>query len=153
MPIIETKTYMEAPLEVCFNAARNSNDIADSIPNIKNAKVDTKLNKNVGIGDKFYLTHSYLKGNINFDTKYNVIEFVPPFKFSEQITGPFFKEFKHTHEFLEKKEGTLIIDTIEYEVSFGIIGSKMDKKYIDGLLRDYIYNRLSHLKLRIREKM
>lgn len=150
MPIIETKTYMDAPLERCFNMARNPLDITNSVPRIKNTEIDSNLTKNIGLGDKFYLVHSYLGGKVKFDTKYNMIEFVPPFKFSEQISSPFFKEFKHTHEFLVKKEGTMVIDTIEYEMAFGFIGNKMDRKYIDGLLRDYIYNRLRYLKTRIR---
>jgi len=46
-----------------------------------------------------------------------------------QEKGPF-KCWKHTHQFIEKDHGVLMIDKIEYELPFGKIGDLMNKPLV-----------------------
>lgn len=154
MPIIQVKTLLEAPIEQCFNAARNPLDIVASVPPIKDSIVDSKLVNKVNLGDKFYidtlLFKEKFKDKFLITTKYNVVEYVPPFKFSEEVTNIFFKEFKHVHEFTQKKAKVEMVDTIEYKMAFGFIGNIINKRYIDVIIRTYLYNRIKKTQGRLK---
>ena len=46
----------------------------------------------------------------------------PPFEFIDvQRRGPY-KLWRHTHQFSEVEGGTLIVDTVEYALPFGVLG-------------------------------
>jgi ligand-binding SRPBCC domain-containing protein len=46
----------------------------------------------------------------------------PPFHFIDvQAKGPY-KLWRHTHRFSEVRGGTLIVDTVEYALPFGVLG-------------------------------
>ena len=46
----------------------------------------------------------------------------PPFEFIDiQTKGPY-KLWRHTHRFSEVEGGTLIVDTVEYALPFGVLG-------------------------------
>jgi ligand-binding SRPBCC domain-containing protein len=46
----------------------------------------------------------------------------PPFEFVDvQTKGPY-KLWRHTHRFFEAKDGTSIIDDVEYALPFGLLG-------------------------------
>lgn len=147
--VIEIETLLEAPLEICFNITRNSKDITDSIPPLKNAVIDSTLVNHVALGDRFYIDFSYFKDTLSFTTKYNVIEFVPPLKFSEELTSKIFKEFKYTHEFKQSGNQTLMVDRIEYKMSFGILGKKLNEKFMDEFLRQFVRNRIVRIQKKV----
>lgn len=144
--IIQTETIIQASLEECFNVARDPDILLHSIPTIKYATVDFELKKNVGLGNKFYIDHEFINGKIVYTTKYNVTEFIPPFKFSEELTSIFFKEFKHIHEFKQQENQTVMTDTIEYKMGLGFIGRMLEKKYVENLIRNYLHQRIQLIK-------
>lgn len=46
----------------------------------------------------------------------------PPLRFTDvQLKGPY-RRWHHTHEFLEVPEGTLCVDTVDYELPLGPLG-------------------------------
>jgi len=59
----------------------------------------------------------------------------PPRRFQdEQLRGPY-RAWKHRHEFVEKDGGTLVIDHVEYEVGYGILGSLANALYVRWALK------------------
>jgi ligand-binding SRPBCC domain-containing protein len=45
-----------------------------------------------------------------------------PYSFADrQLKGPY-KIWEHTHTFIQKENGTLMIDEIKYQIPFGILG-------------------------------
>lgn len=149
MHVLEASTFLNAPIDKCFNAIRNHNDILNSIPKMKNSEVNSKLKGPIKLGNKIYILHDFFNAKITKVTKYNVIGFIPPFKIVEEFTGFFFKNCKHIHEFEEKEDGVIMKDTIEYELSFGFIGSFLNKKYVENLIREYMHNRIKAVKDRV----
>ncbi len=46
----------------------------------------------------------------------------PPVRFTDiQLKGPY-RRWHHTHEFIEVDEGTLCVDTVDYELPLGLLG-------------------------------
>lgn len=54
-----------------------------------------------------------------------------------------FHSFKHTHQFIEKNDVTVMIDVFEYKSPFGIIA---DKLFLKKYMSDFIYSRGKELK-------
>lgn len=148
--IIQTETVIQASIETCYNFARNHEILRSSIPNIPNSTIEFELEQNVKLGNKFYIDHEFLGGKLQYTTKYNVTEFVPPFKFSEELTSVFFKEFKHMHEFKELGDKTIMTDTIEYTMALGPIGRFLEKRFIDALVKEYLHKRIQLVKRKVK---
>ena len=52
----------------------------------------------------------------------------------------------HTHQFIEEKGGTLMIDTFEYKSPFGLIGRVADKLFLEKYMTRFIISRAKELK-------
>jgi ligand-binding SRPBCC domain-containing protein len=64
-----------------------------------------------------------------------------------QQKGPY-KSWKHHHEFFSNQDGVLMIDTVNYELPFGVIGSIVHSLFIKKKLKnifDYRYGVLEKL--------
>lgn len=144
--IIQTETIVSANVDDCFNLARSAEILQSSIPPIRYSTVDFELKRFLGLGHKFYIDHDFLGGKLSFTTKYNLTEYVPPYKFSEELISIFFKEFKHTHEFKQQGNQTLMTDIIEYEMALGPIGKLLERRYVEALIREYLYKRTQLIK-------
>jgi len=57
-----------------------------------------------------------------------------------------FSSFTHTHQFIEEKGGTLMIDTFEYKSPFGLIGMVVDKLFLENYMTKFIISRAKELK-------
>lgn len=51
----------------------------------------------------------------------------PPREFTDTAEKSPFKSWKHRHQFLERQDGTLLRDTVEYALPFGKLGGLVDK--------------------------
>lgn len=71
-----------------------------------------------------------------FTSKITAIE-SPVFFVDEMVKGDF-KSFRHQHHFKEIKNGTIMIDIIDFETPYGILGKIVSKiylkKYVETLL-------------------
>ncbi|MGP0224405.1 SRPBCC family protein [Paenarthrobacter sp. NCHU4564] len=69
-----------------------------------------------------------------------IVRMEAPASFSdEQVRGPF-KYLRHTHEFRPERNGTLMVDTVEFAAPFGILGRLVEKlvlaRYMENLIKE-----------------
>ena len=57
-----------------------------------------------------------------------------------------FKSMKHDHEFIAHPPGTLMVDRLEFESPFGILGRVVDRTILFGYLRRFLIRRNQVLK-------
>ncbi len=72
----------------------------------------------------------------------------PPLRFSDtQLTGPY-KLWRHTHEFLEVPEGTLMTDRVRYQMPLGPLGRVVHalwtRRTLDKIF-DYRFGKIEEL--------
>lgn len=54
----------------------------------------------------------------------------PPRKFVDiQVRGPY-RKWQHTHLFVPEGDETLIVDDVEYEMPFGLLGTLVDRSFV-----------------------
>jgi ligand-binding SRPBCC domain-containing protein len=74
-----------------------------------------------------------------------ITELQPPDYFvDEQVRGPF-RRFRHVHEFREDPAGTTMVDRIEFEAPFGLIGRLIERLVLARYLQKLIEGRNRHL--------
>ena len=74
-----------------------------------------------------------------------ITEMEPPSRFvDEQVRGPF-RRFRHVHEFSEDSAGSVMVDRIEFEAPFGVVGRAVEKLVLARYLRNLIESRNRYL--------
>lgn len=69
-----------------------------------------------------------------------------PTEFVDIMVKGAFKSFTHTHRFVEKGGGTLMIDIFEYKSPFGPLGIIADKLFLARYMESFIIGRAKELK-------
>lgn len=74
-------------------------------------------------------------GGVPMNWLTEISEWQPPDRFvDEQLRGPY-RYWHHTHEFREAEGGTLMLDTVEYELPLGPLGSLAHALMVRSVLR------------------
>lgn len=137
-------TLINAPIETVFNNCRNI-DLHIKSANQTNEKAIA--GKTSGLIEKgetvtwkgkhfgFYMTHQSIISEM--ENPYNFVD--------EQLKG-MFKIFKHSHFFKTVNNTTVMIDCINYEVSFGILGKIFDQLVLKKHLTQFLEQRNNFIK-------
>lgn len=144
MPRIELDTLIHAPIEACFDAARDIGLHVRLARNTKERAVAGRIKGLVGEGE--WVTFRARHFGVRFCLTARIIRFEPPFRFvDEQTRGPF-KRMKHTYEFQAIGAGqTRMRDLIEFECPFAIAG-KIAAPVVAWHLRRFLVERADGLK-------
>lgn len=144
MTTIQLQTVIHASIQSVFDLNRsidihklstsksNETAIAGTTSGLINkGETVTWRGKHFGI----YLTH-----------KSSIPEMGFPNYFIDEMMEGRFKKFKHRHDFIEKGNKTIMIDTIEYQTPFGIFGKTFDRLVLKNYLTKFIQERNDFIK-------
>lgn len=149
MPIIKHDIYIDAPINVCFDFARNVEVHTETTKKTKEKAIDGVTVGLMENGDTVTWEATHLGVRQKLTAK--IIEMEKPYKFSDVMVKGIFHSFTHTHEFLESGTGTIMKDTFSYKSPFGILGKIADRLFLEKYMRNFIVNRAKELK-KIAEK-
>ncbi|CAM3859012.1 SRPBCC family protein [Mucilaginibacter galii] len=136
MPVINLQTYINAPVEDCFNLSRS---------------VDMHLQSMQSHQEKAIAGITTGLMNLQDTVTWKATHFGLPFKMTVQITemryleyfvdqmvsGPF-KWFRHYHAFQAKGNGTLMLDEFVFKSPLSWLGKLVDR----WVLKTYLHNLL-----------
>ena len=136
MPILELATHINAPIEKCFDAARNIDVHVASTKQTGERAVAGKTNGLIELGETvtWRAKHFGIQQNLTSKiTEYNY----PNFFVDEMVSGAF-KSFRHEHHFSSTDGKTLMKDIFVFESPLGILGKLFNwlilKRYMTNLL-------------------
>ena len=144
MPIINHKQFIQAPLIVCFNLARNVDIHTKTTAKTKEKAVGGVTQRLLEVGDT--VTWEAIHFGIKQRLTAKVTHMEKPTEFVDIMVKGAFSSFTHTHQFIEEKGGTLMIDTFEYKSPFGPIGTIADKLFLEKYMTKFIISRAKELK-------
>ena len=136
--------HIDAPIEVCFDFARNVNVHQQSLAHTGERVVAGPTTGLLGLGDTvmWEATHFGIKQRLTA----RITEFESPHRFVDEMVRGAFKGFIHVHEFVPDSGGTLMIDTIQYSSPLGLLGKLADVLFLYRYMRRLLYRRSLHLK-------
>lgn len=149
MPPIKYEIFINAPIHICFDLARNVNVHTETTRKTKERAIDGVTAGLMENGDT--VTWEAIHFGVKQKLTAKIIEMEKPYKFIDIMVKGAFHSFTHTHVFIESDAGTIMKDTFSYKSPFGIVGIIADRLFLEKYMRDFIVNRAKELK-RIAEK-
>jgi ligand-binding SRPBCC domain-containing protein len=137
MTTIHLTTFITAPIERVFNLSRSINLHKISTAHTHEKAVDGVMNGLINEGETVTWQAKHLFKERKFTAKITAMN--NPLSFTDEMIQGDFKSFRHQHHFKPTNNGTIMIDKIEFESPYGIIGQLVNqcylKKYLQKLLQ------------------
>lgn len=144
MPEILIETQIHAPAERCFDLMRDIWIHTETTMETDESAVAGVTEGMIGPGQTvtFEGRHFGFKQRLTV----RVTEFERPTLFVDEMTEGNFRSFKHIHEFVTVRSGTLMRDRLIWTSPFGIVGRIVDELLLKRHLRDLVSKRNLRLK-------
>jgi ligand-binding SRPBCC domain-containing protein len=140
MPVVEVRTVIHAPMELCFDLARDIDLHIASTGGTDERAVAGVTRGLVGPGDEvtWEATHFGIRQRLTS----RIASFDRPRHFRDsQVAGPF-RRFDHDHIFTTGPSGaTTMRDVFDYESPFGWIGRCADVLFLRSHMRRFLERR------------
>jgi len=144
MPIITVETKINAPLETCFDLARDIGLHCATASHTKERAIAGITTGLINLGESVTFEARHFGVLQRFTSR--VIEFERPNYFADEMTRGAFKSMKHRHEFRVLGAQTLMKDTLIWVSPFGLVGILFDKILLEKHMRDFLIERNEKLK-------
>jgi ligand-binding SRPBCC domain-containing protein len=144
MGTIRLETFINAPIERCFDLARSIEAHLASSSTTKERVVGGRKDGLLGLDES--VTWEGRHFGMTLRQGSSITRLDPPHMFvDEAVSGPL-KDMRHVHQFLTERGGTLMVDTFEYGLAFGPFGRLADRVAVEPHLRRLLTERAAYLK-------
>jgi len=136
MPAINLKTVINAPVNVCFDAARSIDLHVQSMQQHHEQAVAGVTQGLIGLNQT--VTWQARHFSLPFKLKVKITEMeLNEFFVDQMVSGPF-KWFRHYHAFWPLQQGTVMVDEFVFKSPLGWLGSLADR----WVLKNYLHKLL-----------
>jgi ligand-binding SRPBCC domain-containing protein len=139
MPFIEINTFINAPIEKCFDLARSIDLHLDSMAKTKEKAIAGRTSGLIELGETVTWRAKHFWIWQNLTSKITAFNF--PNSFTDEMITGVFKSFKHQHLFSPKNGGTLMVDIFEFESPLGIFGKLANILFLNNYMRKLLKSR------------
>jgi ligand-binding SRPBCC domain-containing protein len=144
MPTITLETKIQAPIELCFDLARDVEIHCATTAQTQERVVDGKSAGLLELGDQ--ITFEAVHFGVRQRLCSKIIEYDRPHRFTDQMVSGAFKSLRHIHEFESSGDGTVMRDILEWESPLGLLGVLADRLAVERHMRDFLMERNKGLK-------
>jgi ligand-binding SRPBCC domain-containing protein len=144
MPLVEVVTIIRAPIELCFDCARDIDLHTKSTTGTNEKAIGGVTAGLIGPGEEvtWEATHLFVRQRLTS----RITQFERPFRFRDsQVRGPF-AFFDHDHIFRATGGQTEMRDVFLYESPFGIAGRIADVVFLRSYMAKFLRVRGEFLK-------
>ncbi|MCQ1948749.1 SRPBCC family protein [Arthrobacter sp. zg-Y859] len=139
----ECTTRTALPASELFDRARSIDAHKDSMARSREEAVGGVTSGLISLGED--VTWRAWHFGVPLRMTSRITEMEPPNRFvDEQVKGPF-RRFRHVHEFSQDAAGSTMVDRIEFEAPFGVVGLLVEKLVLARYLRQLIESRNRYL--------
>ena len=139
MAVIKIETIINAPLQRVFDLSRSIDLHKISAGKTNEEAIAGKVSGLIGIGET--VTWKAKHFGVYQKLTVKITEFDSPNYFSDEMVKGAFKSFKHTHEFKEFNNHTLMTDYFDYKSPFGFLGKIIDSVFLEKYMKDFLSER------------
>lgn len=144
MPKIHLTSFIAAPIERVFNLSRSINLHQISTASTKEKAIGGVLNGLINKNETVTWQAKHLFKTRVFTSKITAMQ-IPDFFIDEMLKGDF-KSFHHQHHFKAAENGTIMIDLIDFESPYGIIGKIANSLFLRSYIEKFLIKRNAVIK-------
>lgn len=138
MQTVTVDTWIDAPAERCFDAARDLDLHVRSLAHTGERAVAGRTTGLIGMGEEVTWRARHFGVTQHFTSK--ITAFDRPRSFQDAMQRGAFKSFVHDHLFVEENGRTRMTDHLVFAAPLGILGSIAERlvlrRYLERLLTD-----------------
>ena len=146
MAVFRIVTEIAAPIELCFDLARDIDFHTRSLAQTGERAVAGRTSGLIGSGESVTWEARHLGVRQRFTAQVTAFE-RPKYFRDEMITGAF-RSFAHDHRFEARDGVTVMTDEVVFRSSLGLIGWLVDQLYLAGYIRRLLTGRCRAIKYR-----
>jgi ligand-binding SRPBCC domain-containing protein len=143
---LHRRQFIPRPIDEVFKFFSEAGNLARITPPSLHFQFVTKLPIKIESGT--LIDYRLRLFGVPFRWRTLIDPFEPPHRFADiQERGPY-KRWRHLHEFFEQDGGTLMLDSVEYELYLGPLGRLVNRWFVRPQLEmifDYRYSTIERL--------
>jgi ligand-binding SRPBCC domain-containing protein len=144
MPTIRLATYINAPIERCFDLSLNVDLHQQSVAHTQERPVAGVMVGTMTLGDTVTWAAVHFGIKQHLTTKITAYE--RPYRFTDEMTRGIFHELKHVHEFIHQEPGTLMVDIFWFQAPLGLLGRIAERLVLTRYMKRLLLARNRYLK-------
>jgi ligand-binding SRPBCC domain-containing protein len=144
MPEIIVETFINAPIEKCFDLARDIGLHCETAAHTREKAVAGVTSGLINLGES--VTFEGVHFGVRQRLTARIVEFEPPYRFVDEMTEGTFAAMRHVHEFESHNGKTLMRDIVTWTSPLGVLGTLADVLFLKRYLRRFLARRGRHLK-------
>ena len=137
-------TEIDAPIEVCFDLARDIDFHTRSLSDTGERAVGGRTSGLIGLGESVTWDARHLGVRQQFTAE--VTAFESPSYFRDEMTRGAFRSFTHDHRFEDHGGVTLMTDEVVFRSPLGPLGWLVDALFLTGYMRRLLEIRCEAIK-------
>ncbi len=139
MPRIHLTTFIAAPADVVFDLSRHIGLHQLSMRQYSEEAVRGVRSGLIKAGESVTWKAKHLGKTRFLTVKITTME--SPLFFEDVMTEGDFVSFHHTHHFKQVKNGTLVIEELQFQSPYGLLGRLVNHFYLTGYLKRLLEQR------------
>ncbi|GAA4271353.1 SRPBCC family protein [Aquimarina gracilis] len=150
MTTIKLQTYIKAPAEDVFNLSRNIDFHILSAKNTNEKAIAGKAFGLIGLNETVTWKGKHFGQHLTHQSKITLFKF--PTHFTDEMIKGNFRLFKHQHFFNTSSNITEMIDILDYQTPYGILGKIFDRFILKKYLTNFLVTRNRSIKSHLESK-
>jgi ligand-binding SRPBCC domain-containing protein len=144
MPLIELATQIQAPIDRVFDLARSIDAHIASTVGTDERAVAGRTAGLIELGEMVTWEARHL--GIKQRLTVRITAFERPVLFADEMVNGAFASMRHTHQFSENSDGTLMKDKFCFSAPFGLLGQMVERLFLTRYMTQFLFKRGQALK-------
>lgn len=144
MPIIRLETFINAPIERCFDLSRSIEAHSQSTTGTEEMAVAGVMSGLMGLNDEVTWRARHFGVRQHLTSRITRYEY--PTLFRDSMVRGAFRRIDHDHHFEERDGGTLVVDIFDYDAPLGPLGRIAERIFLTAYMRRFLEERNRILK-------
>ncbi|MCE9637604.1 MAG: SRPBCC family protein [Planctomycetes bacterium] len=144
MTTIVVETRIAAPIEICFDLARDVEAHVKTASSTRERVVGGRTSGLLELND--VVTFEAVHFGIRQRLTSRIVEFDRPRRFVDEMVKGAFRRLRHVHEFIVDGEAVVMRDTLTWRSPLGPLGVVADWWFVTSHMRAFVVQKQSELK-------
>lgn len=144
MPTIRVETHIHAPPERCFDLSLSVDVHVQSQAHAHERPIAGMMAGGMHLGDT--VTWEAVHFGIKQHLTSQITAYERPTRFTDEMVAGTFQKLHHTHVFVPRPDGTLMIDVFTFRAPLGVLGRLAEALFLTRYMKGLLLSRNRYLK-------